>query len=361
MSHFSRTSKTDKKLLNFLSTPHAITLLVISVSFIIYHSFNNPHNPYLSALITSFAIFNLIGCLQFTDSIFKRPIPIFWRIVKSSSIFYLICLVILLYFEKEEVRFVLSFFDSSLNKPLPEKDYATACSLTFENIKNQMDIFVPLHIFGWFFKTLIIRDKFICWTLSVLFEFCEYSLAHQLKNFNECWWDHWLLDVLICNWAGIEMASYLIRKYNILQYQFIRNCNSLKRYIAIIFLIFFILIAELNAFYLKALLWLPTDHFFNSIRLIIFIPAGALAIRECYAYYITDEKRVRHMLWLAMAVVSLEAILVLKFAKNEFQTPFPSIVKTCWGIGFLLIIVIGVFIWFNEQNEKRKERKQKNK
>lgn len=26
--------------------------------------------------------------------------------------------------------------------------------------------------------------------ISVMFEFLEYSLEHQLPNFSECWWDH---------------------------------------------------------------------------------------------------------------------------------------------------------------------------
>lgn len=68
--------------------------------------------------------------------------------------------------------------------------------------------------------------------ISVMFEFLEYSLEHQLPNFSECWWDHvgaagkaqpgwaravisgpvvnsspfltqWIMDVLICNGLGI--------------------------------------------------------------------------------------------------------------------------------------------------------------
>jgi len=27
-------------------------------------------------------------------------------------------------------------------------------------------------------------------------------LQHMLPNFNECWWDSWVLDVLICNSLG---------------------------------------------------------------------------------------------------------------------------------------------------------------
>lgn len=344
MSILSRTGRTDRRLSKFLTSPHALSILFILVSTLIYHSFSQPENPFLSALIISFLVFNLIGCLQFTDSIFKRPHPLFWRIVKSSSIFYLISLLILLNFKKEQVRFSLSKFDDSLNKKLPEKSYATSCTLTFENVYNQMDIFVPLHIFGWFFKTLIIRDKFILWVLSILFEFCEYSLAHQLKNFNECWWDHWILDVFTCNFFGIEMGFWFIKKFEIMKYDFIKNCNSVKRYIAIIFLCFFILISELNAFYLKSLLLLPTSHFFNLFRLLVYIPAGSLAIRECYCYYITDEKRIRHMLFLAIAIISFESIIVVKFSRNEFPEKFPDWVIIFWSILSVFLVIGGFFI-----------------
>lgn len=53
-----------------------------------------------------------------------------------------------------------------------------------------MDIFIVAHSVGWFFKALIIRDYWILWILSVMFEVMEYSLQHQLPNFAECWWDH---------------------------------------------------------------------------------------------------------------------------------------------------------------------------
>ena len=34
----------------------------------------------------------------------------------------------------------------------------------------------------------------------------EYSLEHQLPNFAECWWDHWVLDVVVCNGLGIYLG-----------------------------------------------------------------------------------------------------------------------------------------------------------
>ena len=53
-----------------------------------------------------------------------------------------------------------------------------------------MDVFVLAHTFGWIAKALILRDYWLLWILSVLFEIMEYSLQHQLPNFAECWWDH---------------------------------------------------------------------------------------------------------------------------------------------------------------------------
>lgn len=60
-----------------------------------------------------------------------------------------------------------------------------------------MDGFVPAHLFGWWIKTLIVRDYWLTFLLSILFEILEYSLQHQLPNFSECWWDHVSRTILL--------------------------------------------------------------------------------------------------------------------------------------------------------------------
>lgn len=106
-------------------------------------------------------------------------------------------LVILLFQTKTHARELFRYIDPSLGVPLQDKNYASNCSLTIENIwvtkkvpyyKDQMDIFVLAHTFGWIAKALILRDYWLCWVISVLFELMEYTLAHQLPNFGECWW-----------------------------------------------------------------------------------------------------------------------------------------------------------------------------
>ena len=104
------------------------------------------------------------------------------------------------------MRKLLGYIDSSLGVELPEKSYGDNCDLTYENIKDQVyDIFVLAHFLGWFGRALILRDYWFCWILSILFEFCEYSLQHLLPNFNECWWDHVSYYIYIIINCGCEL------------------------------------------------------------------------------------------------------------------------------------------------------------
>lgn len=114
---------------------------------------------------------------------------------------------------------MLRYLDPTLGIRLPERSYADDCRLEWSSIYQQLDIFIAAHVLGWYAKALILRDHWLCWIVSVMFEVMEYSLQHQLPNFAECWWDHWILDVLICNWLGIwlgmKTCAYLSMKtYN---------------------------------------------------------------------------------------------------------------------------------------------------
>jgi phosphatidylserine synthase 2 len=85
---------------------------------------------------------------------------------------------------------LFAYISPDLGVPLPERSYAENCEITWENMHNQLDIFVLAHALGWWAKSIIIRDYTFAWLMSVFFEIMEYSLQHQLPNFAECWWDH---------------------------------------------------------------------------------------------------------------------------------------------------------------------------
>jgi len=59
---------------------------------------------------------------------------------------------------------------------------------------------------GWFMKTLMFRDIKFVLVLSVFFEVLEVMFQHLLPNFEECWWDHLILDLFVCNLAGIVLG-----------------------------------------------------------------------------------------------------------------------------------------------------------
>lgn len=155
------------------------------------------------AAIAAFLAFSI---LQFRDGPFIRPHPAFWRALLGVNLLYELALVFLLFQDLPSARRMLLLLDPSLNSPLPEKGYADDCRLSPKVIWDALDIFCVAHALGWFGKALILRDYWFCWILSVAFELAEYSLQHQLPNFNECWWDHWVLDVLLCNWIGTYLG-----------------------------------------------------------------------------------------------------------------------------------------------------------
>ena len=87
------------------------------------------------------------------------------------------------------------YIDIDLGEPIPEKDYGGNCKLydgdhedPWHNIKDKVDIFIVAHLAGYWCKTMIFRDWWLTTVISIMFEFLEYSLEHQLPNFSECWY-----------------------------------------------------------------------------------------------------------------------------------------------------------------------------
>ncbi len=83
---------------------------------------------------------------------------------------------------------------------------------------NNMDIFAVGHFLGWGMKALLIRHTIICWYISIAWEATEVVFAHLLPNFQECWWDAIVLDVLLCNGLGILFGQWVCRVLEMRQF-----------------------------------------------------------------------------------------------------------------------------------------------
>ena len=88
------------------------------------------------------------------------------------------------------------------------------CTSTWTNLKESLDIFILGHFFGWWCKAMLFRHAGISWAVSIGFELVELSFQHWLPNFYECWWDHIILDVLVCNAVGIYLGTLTCRYFS---------------------------------------------------------------------------------------------------------------------------------------------------
>ncbi|KAK0487811.1 phosphatidyl serine synthase-domain-containing protein [Armillaria novae-zelandiae] len=340
------------------------------------------------ASILAFLVFSM---LQFRDGPFIRPHPAFWRVVLGVNLLYELALVFLLFQDLGSARGMMTLLDPALGVPLPEKSYAEDCSLAWSTIWNALDVFCVAHALGWFGKAMILRDYWFCWILSIAFELAEYSLQHQLANFAECWWDHWVLDVLICNWVGtylgMKVCQYLeVKPYEwrgLRQHRGLRSkarrvlsqfsphdftafkwgtASSFGHYVIVVLLLAVFLAAELNPFYLKALLWMEPDHPIVIMRLAGVFLCALPAVRELYQY-INDPRRAVRMgqhVWLLLATILTELLVIRKWSVGVFTDPFPRGVKWGLGTGAVLLVLYPV-VQFGIPSARRYIRKEKKK
>lgn len=111
------------------------------------------------------------------------------------------------------MRRLLGYIDPELGQRPIDVYYADNCAFRWEVVKPKLDVFVLAHTIGWAGKAIILRDYNLCWILSVAFEVMEILLQYKFPNFEECWWDRWLLDVLITNWLGIYIGMSICKYY----------------------------------------------------------------------------------------------------------------------------------------------------
>ncbi|ORX63009.1 PSS-domain-containing protein, partial [Hesseltinella vesiculosa] len=348
--------------------PHTLTALLVMLAWLFYAGMRTNHEDTETSvklgIMASIWCFVFIGMLQFRDGPFVRPSVPFWRAILSLSVIYQ------LFLNKNDARRFMTYFDPNLGLELPERSYADNCETSWSNIKDQLDIFVLAHALGWYGKALIVRDYYLCWILSVTFELLEYSLEHQLNNFAECWWDHWILDVLLCNWAGLYLGMKTCQYLEVKQYSWVgfRQIKSLrgkakravqqftprdwtrfewkptsspKNYFGMVAMMVIFMQCELNCFYLKYLLWVPPEHPLNTYRLILMFLFALPGARDVYQY-LADQKtnRLGAHAWLFICNIMTETLICLKFSENEFNTPAPMFVKVSWSVFFAIVLVI---------------------
>jgi phosphatidylserine synthase 2 len=256
-------SEGHDKYSTFFYRPHFLTALGVGTVGVYAAAFHTQSDSFANnvkrGLLGVCAAFMLYCSLPtpVPNSVFRRPHPIFWRLVTGASIVYFMFLIFLLFQTVHDGRILVahidpcrneivtcanvSFIGSALGVPreLPERNYAAHCEIytgspncrlwanldkgeepCFGNLQPAIeDEFVVAHFLGWLGKSLIFRHGGVAWFNSIVFEFVEMSFEHWMPNFAECWWDHWVMDVLMANLGGIVVGHLVMHYFSVKQYR----------------------------------------------------------------------------------------------------------------------------------------------
>lgn len=321
------------------------------------------------------------SAIQGPSSLLLRPHPAVWRLVHGIMICYLLFLIFLLFQTLNGARMFMKELYPELGVELPERAYGDSCNLWLPGGRfnwqalhdTVFDEFVLAHTLGWWGKAVILRDETLLWTLSIAFELMEKTFQHYLPNFNECWWDSWVLDVLICNWLGIITGMWTVRYFKSKQYnwrgisktptlrgkikrgllQFTpasfddlqwASFSSPKRLAQSLFPVVIFLLLEVNHFFLKFLLWVPPLNAMNTYRLLILALAGIPGIKEYYEFIDGDSGDIFTKLgpyaWTTIAIALVETLIVIKFSRGVFAQPWPTAVVWSWTIALTVLITV---------------------
>lgn len=321
-------------------------------------------------------------------------------------------LVFLLFQTVDDARQFLAKLYPKLGVELPERAYGDSCDLwiTGQGINWKVlqdtvfDEFVLAHALGWWGKAVILRDNYMLWTLSIGFELMEKTFQHMLPNFNECWWDSWILDVLMCNWLGIATGMWTVKYFKSKEYnwrgisqqptllakakrgllQFTPASftdfqwaafSSPTRLAQFLFLPAIFLIFEVNHFFLKYALWVPPTNPMNTYILIIQWLAGIPSIMEYYEFIESDSgsgsgdvfTKLGPYAWTTLAIALIETLVVVKYSHGLFvDAPWPMTVVIGWSVALGVFgVLYGAWCWRyyfggevtnSRSNGKRKKR-----
>ncbi|XP_071551653.1 phosphatidylserine synthase 2-like isoform X2 [Panulirus ornatus] len=323
----------DDGTMTYFWRAHTLTTLVFMICFLLYEVFSPPDEDIVDntkrGLVASVSAFILLGVTVTPDGPFKRPHPAIWRFTFIISIVYELGLIFTLYQSASGARQLLKHIDPKLGEPLEEKDYGGNCR--FYDHENPED---PYHNIWW------IMDALLCNGLGI------YCGLQSLKYFSMKTY-HWRGLWNIPTYRGkLRRIIGQFGPYVWVDYDW-KPLSSLGRWFSMLGIIAIFLLAELNTFYLKFVLWVAPGHWANLVRLILILPWGAVALREVFQF-LDDPDCVKfgRQSWLFLAIVSTELLIVIKFGWETVTIPFPSHVVTLWMAIFLVLVLWTVWNFY---------------
>lgn len=373
---------TESDFIDLLYTPHTIFFGTLAFSVVLLAYLYSPssgveNNVKLGLGACAWALL-WFGTVQLPDGVMVRPHPAVWRFVCSAALIYLLSMIFFLFQDRATTQFLIGYLEPKSLMPRKEKSYAEDCRISTPEDPNLwihliFDEFLLAHALGYVVKVMIIRDWRIVMTVSLLFEVMEVTFQHLLENFKECWWDHLIADVLICNAGGMIVGLLICRYLNAKHYDWVKVAKlrgvkakakrlvlqfyprsfdahrwemfkSSRRFLQVLVVIVMFMVQELNAFFLKYLLNLETTSPLVVGRLALWASVAIPGFREFYEFISNPTKnRIGTVAWVGVAGIAFETVWIFKLAAEggHFQTPAPPHIILPW----IYSLCAGV-VWF---------------
>ena len=339
----------------WLYESHSVWVLSI-VSVVIWYAanrsgaFESLSEALWAALPYAVSIYLAVGLFAFPSGPFIRPHPIVWKIVFGISLLYLMVLIVLLVPSPSQTRAMLNAIDPRVGLPFELALYAEDCTLSVANVFEKMDVFVLAHFFGWLIKALFFRHRILLWAFSITWELVELVLIYMVPNFAECWWDQWIMDLLLCNGLGIEVGLWICKKLEFRKYQWTgvletqtllakakrialqftpaewhkiewESAKTFNRYLQVQGILWISILVDLNAFMLKLFLFIPTTHWWNVTRLLFMCIVAAPAYRQVYLFFVDERVNRLGTQTIVLVMIAIgELALVVKMG-SDFDIP----------------------------------------
>lgn len=100
-----------------------------------------------------------------------------------------------------------------------------------------------------------------------------------------------------------------------------------------------VLMAELNCFYLKFVMWARPDHPYVLGRLCFIAAVGSVSVREAYDYLAGVTSEIGQSAWIATSIIITETMICIKFGWETVSLPFPTHVKVFWFVALSVYLI----------------------
>ncbi|CEG38978.1 phosphatidylserine synthase [Plasmopara halstedii] len=360
-------------LLLFPEQPRQIFVLLLVVLAFSYYSFTHESQDTIQ---------------NTRDGLMMRPHPGLWRVVHGCSVVYLLLLAAMLVQNRESaIKGMQYVFPDVGSRPKMTISAQLQCKINAESLTRGMtSIWFCAHVTGWWGKMCMFRDWRFCWMISIAFEFLELALQFVIPDFQECWWDSLMLDLLGANMLGMCLGRITLWLLESKEYDWSGRrgkkmgyfrlalnqftplrweqyhwevFSSFSRFAEIVFAFAMCLLMEMNAFFLLTTLSIPKESNFNSYRLLLVFLLGIPAAAEYYEFITNPECwRLGQNAWMILSIATFEVLVWVKFSANGvlFTKAPPSLVLYPI-LAFMVMFSIWMLLFFCQKQRQPTSRR----